>query len=98
MFGLTVIGMHWGNYAEGSHPAGNVTAFFLFDAGNTGIKDIDLASPYIGGISNGVIVRTGDAPCVGCVNTVPEPSTYAPMVAGLAALGFVARRRRRTDA
>jgi hypothetical protein len=42
-------------------------------------------------------VLTGDVlvPVEPPVTTVPAPSTYAQMAAGLAALGFVSRRRRR---
>jgi hypothetical protein len=87
MYGTTVIGMHWGNYA--AEGVGNVSAFFVFDAGTTGIKDVDLKAGYLQGISNVAIYSTG-------TSTVPEPSTYALMAAGLAGLGIVARRRRNT--
>jgi hypothetical protein len=42
-----------------------------------------VATGQIGGIYNGAI----------SVTAVPEPETYAMMLAGLAALGFLARRR-----
>jgi len=43
-----------------------------------------------GEFTNGSIIGSGN------VQAIPEPETYALMLAGLGALGFVARRRRRT--
>lgn len=46
----------------------------------------------VGGVANGTVggIYTGAI----SVTAVPEPETYAMMLAGLAALGFLARRRR----
>ena len=43
-------------------------------------------------------VNAGVTSLQGTVTTAPEPSTYALMAAGLAAMGLVARRRRQTIA
>lgn len=43
-----------------------------------------------GAFTGGSIIGSGN------VQAIPEPETYALMLAGLGALGFVARRRRRT--
>jgi hypothetical protein len=88
MYGLTVIGFHWGNYPndfDNGTDVGNVSAYYLFDAGPGGVNTIGLNDTQ--GMSNVVVLATG-------TTVTPEPSTYALMAAGLAGVGFVARRRR----
>jgi hypothetical protein len=80
--GPTLVGVHWGNYGGNSNPAGNVTAFYLFNAG----ASLDtFAINQTRGLSNVAVWAT---------TPVPEPETYALMLGGLAAGGFMLRRRR----
>lgn len=60
-------------------------AFAATPAGNYYITVGGVANGTMGGIYNGAI-SVSAAP-------IPEPETYAMMLAGLAALGFLARRR-----
>jgi hypothetical protein len=59
---------------------------FAFGAGDHSFSAEVLASPYNSG---GAFFRIDDG-----VSTVPEPSTYAMMGVGLAALAFARRRRK----
>ena len=84
LFGDTLVGLHWGNY--GNNTNANVTAFYLFDAGTAGLDSITLN--VTGGWSNAFLYSTEVAP------PIPEPETYALMLAGLGAVGLAARRRK----
>jgi hypothetical protein len=83
LYGDTVIGVHLG----GSSFAGNATAFYRFDAGNAGVDVLQMAS-HMTPSSGVALYSTSLSP-----QAIPEPSTYALLLAGLAGVGFVARRR-----
>jgi hypothetical protein len=83
LYGDTVIGVHWGGGAGGGN-----TAFYRMTIG-AGFAGLTIATPNpalgTGGLSNVALYAT---------QPVPEPETYAMLVAGLAAIGFLARRRK----
>ena len=88
MFGLTIIGAHFGNVAG---DAGNVSVFWLFDFGTEGADFVTLDDPT--GWSNATLYTTGTPP------GVPEPATWGMMLLGFGAAGTAMRRsRRRTTA
>lgn len=82
-----------GNYG-GSNAADFSFSFLVnlangvsFDAALDGVGGIVKARYTLGGDKVGALVSE-------TIPAIPEPSTYALMLAGLAAVGFVARRRR----
>lgn len=84
LYGSTIIGAHFGNVAA---DAGNVSVFWLFDFGSDGAQYVALDDTK--GFSNAVLYTTG-------VGAVPEPSTWALMMLGMAGVGFSLRRKSRS--
>lgn len=81
LFGSTIIGAHFGNVAG---PAGNVSVFWLFDAGIDGKQFVSLDNTQ--GFSNAVLYTTG-------VGAVPEPAAWMMMLIGMAGVGYSMRRK-----
>lgn len=91
LFGPTIVGIHFGG---GATPAGGGskifaagtgggTAFYLFDAGTTGVDSFGLNLTA----SSGVALFQTTTP-------VPEPEIYAMLALGLGVIGWAARRKR----
>ncbi|MBC8057032.1 MAG: PEP-CTERM sorting domain-containing protein [Rhizobiales bacterium] len=78
--GISYVAFHFGN---GQGGPGNATAFYRLDAG----AGVDVLTLAYNASSNAVLYSTQ-------VTAVPEPQTYALMLAGLGVMGFMASRRR----
>ena len=90
--GMTVMGIHFGGGGPGG--VGNGTAFYRFDAG-TALHAIDL---LYHGSSGVVIYSTGHVPPPPPPpveqGAVPEPASWAMMIAGFGLVGAAMRRQR----
>ena len=64
----------------------------MFDFGNLGL--VTLAFDSIGTLSSPIGTVQGNWTATVAVTPVPEPTSYAMMLAGFGAIAFVARRRR----
>lgn len=89
LYGDTIIGVHYGVIKVGTGKDAvnynDLTAFYRFDAGATGLKKIINS---VDSISNATLYRSG------AMAPVPEPETYAMLLAGLGMVGLIARRRK----
>jgi hypothetical protein len=84
-YGKRIIGAHFGNIGEAQDEFGNVSGFWMFDFGTQGASSITFVQSR--GLSN-LYVFDGAAP-------VPEPSTWALLIASFGVLGAAMRRRQR---
>lgn len=81
--GTTYIGLHFGN---GQGGPGEGTAFYRFNAGT----NLDTFLLTLNASSDAILYSTGTS------QAVPEPATWAMMIAGFGVTGVALRRRRRS--
>jgi hypothetical protein len=76
--------------------SGNQFSLFYFDGSGPAISSIDYSTLGVNVNKNGVAQGLSHATIYAgdLVPGIPEPETYALMLAGLGAVGFMARRRR----
>jgi hypothetical protein len=87
VFGETIIGIHFGGGAwdQNVRPRGGGTGFYKFNAGAAGLDSIDL---NLSSSSGFVLYSTEEG------GVVPEPATWAMMIAGFGLVGAAMRRRK----
>ncbi len=87
LYGDTIVGIHYGNVTGANGvKSNNVTAFYRFDAGTTGL---DSFTTKFASLSNATLYLTHAAP----TSPVPEPATYGMLLTGMGLLGFIGRRK-----
>lgn len=94
----TSVNMGWGGW--GTVLAPNATIFGTGHwEGNAIVNEVAFANSGKPSWKGGATLEIGYEPFkpYGTVTPVPEPETYALMIAGLAAVGFVARRRKKAQ-
>ena len=93
-FGCTTGGTNGACFS--STPAASLTNSMVYTIDFTG-TNLDFSAPhlkveFLTGLND--VQKTGDLLSQTIPTAVPEPETYALMMAGLGAMGFVARRRK----
>lgn len=74
--------------------AGDSFSLFYFDGAGDAISSIDFNTLGVSVNGQGIGSDLSHASVYGGVPAIPEPQTYALMLAGLAAVGFMTRRRK----
>ena len=97
-FGLFTDGLTCGS-CSGNSPFAGALNFTINDADGISLSSFILSTNPPGSIETlfaaDILTNAGNTGAVGVgVPAIPEPETYAMMLAGLGLLGFVARRRR----